>query len=379
MIMLIGVVLIVFYLINQGKIDTGGSASAEADAGMEVYLSDANEDLSYLEVTISKVIAVDSEGNEYVLYSGSMPVVLREDVIQKIGAELVPSGNYKLLKIYFTGSGKYYVPDVLDWEIEQECDLIIEPKQKLACELKEKWYKKEAVELQTKIWTVHFDELIKSGETSTVIIDLPLADAIKQLPNKNYIFLPETPSVRFGEKMMNEETRKKFRQKIRERLGEHFSDIDQNYDNKIDVPELEEYFQKKYTYTCPDYIEPSCEGGQLKELPKVGNCQLPPVCVRLPKKPQYNRIDKDNCIDNGGFWNDCGSPCDFTDAEVCIQVCEPRCECGGYFGYTCPDGYICELPNIEATDLMGRCVEGETDFDGIISTETQRSIGVRHG
>ena len=57
-----------------------------------------------------------------------------------------------------------------------------------------------------------------------------------------------------------------------------------------------------------------------------------------------------------GHWNECGSPCAGTDAEMCIQVCQAQCECGGIAGFSCPEGYKCRLTG-KIADEMGVCTE----------------------
>ena len=66
-------------------------------------------------------------------------------------------------------------------------------------------------------------------------------------------------------------------------------------------------------------------------------------------------ISKEECNNTGGNWNECGSPCAGTGAEVCIQVCKAQCECGGIAGFKCPAGYRCRLSGKKA-DEMGVCV-----------------------
>ena len=68
-------------------------------------------------------------------------------------------------------------------------------------------------------------------------------------------------------------------------------------------------------------------------------------------------ITKQQCIDAGGNWNECGSPCAGTDADFCIQVCQAQCECGGIAGFSCPEGYKCRLTG-KIADEMGVCVPG---------------------
>ena len=57
------------------------------------------------------------------------------------------------------------------------------------------------------------------------------------------------------------------------------------------------------------------------------------------------------CENAGGKWNECGSSCAGTDAEFCIQVCQPQCECNDE--YKCPDDKICKITEIEK---FGVCI-----------------------
>lgn len=62
-------------------------------------------------------------------------------------------------------------------------------------------------------------------------------------------------------------------------------------------------------------------------------------------------MNKDLCGLNGGKWNDCGSVCQGTD-KICIQVCNPQCECNKE--YKCPPGYQCEK-EIKDPEVFGVC------------------------
>jgi len=80
--------------------------------------------------------------------------------------------------------------------------------------------------------------------------------------------------------------------------------------------------------------------------------------LEVPKEPQetgFAGITKQQCIEANGNWNECGSPCAGTDAEVCIQMCQVQCECGGIAGFNCPEGYKCRLTG-KIADEMGVCV-----------------------
>ena len=81
--------------------------------------------------------------------------------------------------------------------------------------------------------------------------------------------------------------------------------------------------------------------------------------LEVPKEPQetgFAGITKQQCIEANGNWNECGSPCAGTDAEVCIQMCQVQCECGGIAGFNCPEGYKCRLTG-KIADEMGVCVK----------------------
>ena len=67
-------------------------------------------------------------------------------------------------------------------------------------------------------------------------------------------------------------------------------------------------------------------------------------------------ITKLQCTKAGGNWNDCGSPCAGTDAEFCIAVCSPQCECDNT-KFKCPVGFKCRLSG-KIKDEIGVCVKG---------------------
>lgn len=84
----------------------------------------------------------------------------------------------------------------------------------------------------------------------------------------------------------------------------------------------------------------SCQNGQ--NLPK-------------PDKEIAFGIAEQQCKDANGYWNECGSPCAGTGAEMCIQVCEVQCQCGGIAGFNCPEKYKCRLSG-KIADEIGVCV-----------------------
>lgn len=89
-------------------------------------------------------------------------------------------------------------------------------------------------------------------------------------------------------------------------------------------------------------------------------------CAIAPNQPESNEngqkkgnkevLTQDQCSQAGGHWNECGSPCAGTEAEMCIEVCSPQCECGGIAGFNCPSGYKCRLTG-KIADEMGVCVK----------------------
>ena len=65
-------------------------------------------------------------------------------------------------------------------------------------------------------------------------------------------------------------------------------------------------------------------------------------------------IAKQQCIDSGGSWNECGSPCAGTGADFCIQMCQAQCECDNIM-LRCPEGYKCRLSGKIANEV-GVCI-----------------------
>src|SRR3989338_7400742 len=93
----------------------------------------------------------------------------------------------------------------------------------------------------------------------------------------------------------------------------------------------------------------------LASVPAQG---VPPL-FHYPPQPLhccFGGITKQQCNGSGGYWNECGSPCAGTDAEMCIQVCQVQCECGGIAGFSCPKGYKCRLTG-KIADERGVCIK----------------------
>lgn len=77
----------------------------------------------------------------------------------------------------------------------------------------------------------------------------------------------------------------------------------------------------------------------------------------VPEEAGFGGITKTQCEKAGGYWNECGSPCTGTDAEMCIQMCQVQCECAGLAGFSCPEGFKCRLTD-KIADEMGVCIPG---------------------
>ena len=70
----------------------------------------------------------------------------------------------------------------------------------------------------------------------------------------------------------------------------------------------------------------------------------------------FSGINKEQCQEAGGNWNECGSPCAGTGSDFCIEVCRAQCECGGIAGFACPKNFKCKLSG-KIADEIGVCVE----------------------
>ena len=70
----------------------------------------------------------------------------------------------------------------------------------------------------------------------------------------------------------------------------------------------------------------------------------------------FSDISEQQCKQANGHWNECGSPCAGTGADLCIEMCQVQCECGGITGFGCPESYQCRLSG-KTTDEMGVCIQ----------------------
>ena len=86
-----------------------------------------------------------------------------------------------------------------------------------------------------------------------------------------------------------------------------------------------------------------------RDLPSTSGCEGL-ACLEMPETL---------CLESGGKWNDCGSPCLGTNAEVCIEMCSAQCECGQN-QYHCPDGFTCRLVDSFEKSL-GVCIQAQVD------------------
>jgi hypothetical protein len=72
----------------------------------------------------------------------------------------------------------------------------------------------------------------------------------------------------------------------------------------------------------------------------------------------FSGISKEQCEEGYGHWNECGSPCAGTGADMCIEMCQVQCECSGIAGFGCPSGFKCRLSG-KIADEMGVCIPEE--------------------
>ena len=74
------------------------------------------------------------------------------------------------------------------------------------------------------------------------------------------------------------------------------------------------------------------------------------------KELGFEDVTRQQCVEAGGSWNECGSPCAGTNADSCIERCQVQCECGGIAGFGCPEGFKCRLSG-RIADEMGVCIK----------------------
>ncbi len=83
-------------------------------------------------------------------------------------------------------------------------------------------------------------------------------------------------------------------------------------------------------------------------------------------------LNQTSCEAAKGHWIDCGSPCHGKGAEVCIQMCEPQCLCGGIAGWQCPVSLVCTdyEPSSTTTDALGVCRAEASVVIPVVTTTT---------
>ena len=71
-----------------------------------------------------------------------------------------------------------------------------------------------------------------------------------------------------------------------------------------------------------------------------------------------SQLAKETCEKAGGHWNDCSPACrDLKPDQSCAKECTQECECAGFAGWSCPEGFKCGeyFPNKETPDATGIC------------------------
>jgi hypothetical protein len=69
-------------------------------------------------------------------------------------------------------------------------------------------------------------------------------------------------------------------------------------------------------------------------------------------------LSKEPCERAGGHWNDCSPACrEMGPDQSCSRECVQECECEGFAGWRCPEGFACAeyFPNRETPDAVGVC------------------------
>jgi len=319
-ILIVIVGIVIFWFINQNS--SGNISSQEVSgstSGIEIYLTDKPAPVQ-LDLNIIKIELI-KDGESKTVYSGNMPVTLKEDTVQKLIGDVVSSGTYTSLKITFSNSATAKFEDGTT----------------------------ETIEMQTKVWSISINEVLKGGRTHTIIIDLPVDTALVEIPFENkYVFQPSTPELR---KAVRDGIDK---DQIRAMLRERLQNIDSNNNGKIEQEEILTFILEELNnLECPsfDNLDFECDGDVI-DGPKIGDCQFPPICIKVNEAKISHDLEED-CLAEGGFWNECGSPCLGTGSSTCVDVCEAHCECGGEIGYTCPINYVCKQ---HKQGELGKCV-----------------------
>jgi putative hemolysin len=121
-----------------------------------------------------------------------------------------------------------------------------------------------------------------------------------------------------------------------------------------DVVTLKKMCMKEECKSDSDCPQPKCVGESA-----VVNVCTKGKCTMIASMPcnETEEMSRELCEENGGHWNECGSPCVGQPPDTpCIEVCVAQCECGGIDNLTCPSGYDCILP-AEITGELGICTK----------------------
>ncbi len=87
-------------------------------------------------------------------------------------------------------------------------------------------------------------------------------------------------------------------------------------------------------------------------------CRVPGGTTFVEQVPPQ-ALTAETCRAAGGNWNTCSSRCRLDNIAkpetICPALCEALCECSGFAGFRCPDGYTCQVP-AGIPDALGYCV-----------------------
>lgn len=87
-----------------------------------------------------------------------------------------------------------------------------------------------------------------------------------------------------------------------------------------------------------------------------------PDCKFAPCPSQ--EMTEELCSSAGGNWNECSSRCQLENQGrsdvACAMMCESLCECAGFAGFACPEGYTCRTPS-RIADALGYCVKAKSE------------------
>lgn len=65
-------------------------------------------------------------------------------------------------------------------------------------------------------------------------------------------------------------------------------------------------------------------------------------------------MDRVQCLEYGGYWNECASTCRNSNGTFCVEVCEEICMCGTDDKFRCPPGYGCKI--YDQKEQAGECI-----------------------